>query len=110
MPGDNTNIQYIPLTANSSFMHLSGYLNWNCGDLLKDISLARKTISIPLLDITGTRTSLADSQYFYYTNVGTGVSVSPIELGGYFMIDLYDPQGCDTLTTGISTITAFVDY
>jgi len=118
IPGDN-NALYVPLTANSSFMHLSGYLNWNCGDLLKDVTIVdgipisnlnQKTISIPLLDITGTRSSLADSQYFYYTNVGSGVSVSPIPDGGYFMVDLYDLQGCDTLTTGISTITAFVDY
>jgi len=110
IPGDTTSITYVPLTANSSFVYLSGYLNWNCGDLLKDITLSQKTISIPLLDITGTRTSLADSQYFYYTNVGSGVSNSRLPLGGYFMVDLYDSQGCDTLTTGISTITAFVDY
>jgi len=119
LPGDTTSHDYVPLTANSAFMHLTGYLNWNCGDLNKDITiedgipisnLAEKTVSIPLLDITGTRSSLADSQYFYHTNVGSGVSVSQIPLGGYFMVDIYDPQGCDTLTTGISTITAFVDY
>ena len=105
--GDNT---YIPLTANSSFVHLTGYLNWNAGDLLKDTDFAQKTISIPLIDITGTRASLADSSYFYYTNVGTGVSVSQIPIGGYFMVDLYEPKSCNTVTTGISTITAFVDY
>jgi len=112
MPGNDsiTDTQYVPLTANSAFMHLTGYLNWNAGDLLKDVELAQKTISIPLIDITGTRTSLADSSYFYYTNVGTGVSVSQIPLGGYFMVDLYEPKSCNTLTTGISTITAFVDY
>ena len=70
----------------------------------------QKTISIPLIDITGTRASLADSSYFYYTNVGAGVSVSQIPHGGYFMVDLYEPESCNTLTTGISTITAFVDY
>jgi len=105
--GDTT---YVPLTANSAFMHLTGYLNWNAGDLIKDVELAQKTISIPLIDITGTRASLADSSYFYYTNVGSGVSVSQIPLGGYFMVDLYEPKSCNTLTTGISTITAFVDY
>jgi|7_EtaG_2_1085326.scaffolds.fasta_scaffold00680_10 hypothetical protein len=105
--GDTT---YIPLTANSAFMHLTGYLNWNGGDLIKDVNLSKKTISIPLIDITGTRASLADSSYFYYTNVGTGVSVSQIPLGGYFMVDLYEPKSCNTITTGISTITAFVDY
>ena len=109
IPGD-TGALYVPLTANSSFVHLTGYLNWNAGDLLKDVELAEKTISIPLIDITGTRASLADSSYFYYTNVGSGVSVSQIPHGGYFMVDLYEPQSCNTVTTGISTITAFVDY
>ena len=105
--GDTT---YVPLTANSAFIHLTGYLNWNAGDLLKGVELHQKTISIPLIDITGTRASLADSSYFYYTNVGSGVSVSQIPHGGYFMVDLYEPTSCNTLTTGISTITAFVDY
>ena len=101
---------YVPLTANSAFMHLTGYVNWNPGDLLKDKDLHEKIISIPLLDITGTRASLADSQYYYFTNVGTGVSVSQLPIGGYFMVDVYDPQSCNTITTGVSTITAFVDY
>jgi len=101
---------YVPLTANSSFMHLTGYINWNPGDFIKDIDLAEKVISVPLLDITGTRSSLADAQYFYFTNVGTGVSVSQLPVGGYFMVDVFDPQSCNTISTGISTITAFVDY
>jgi len=109
-PANPDEALYVPLTANSSFVHLTGYLNWNAGDLLKDTDLAKKIISIPLLDITGTRTSLADSQYYYFTNVGTGVSVSQLPIGGYFMVDVYDPQSCNTITTGISTITAFVDY
>ena len=110
IPGNPNGTDYIPLTANSSFMHLSGYINWNCGDLLKDVTLATKTITVPLLDITSTRASLADSQYYYYTNVGTGVSVSQLPLGGYFMVDLFDTTSCNTVTTTISTITAFVDY
>jgi len=112
MPGNDsiTDTQYVPLTANSAFMHLTGYVNWNPGDLLKDKDLHEKIISIPLLDITGTRASLADSQYYYFTNVGTGVSVSQLPIGGYFMVDVYDPQSCNTITTGVSTITAFVDY
>jgi len=104
IPGGTSN--YIPLTANASFVHLSGYLNWNCGDLLKDITLAQKAITIPLLDIVGTRATLAD---YYFTNVGVGVSVSPVS-GGYFMVDLFEPASCNTITTLISTITAFVDY
>ena len=35
-PG-NLDLFYIPLTANSCFVHLSGYLHWVCGDLEKDI-------------------------------------------------------------------------
>ena len=109
-PGNPSDTLYVPLTANSAFVHLTGYLNWNAGDFIKDTDLSKKIISIPLLDITGTRSSLADSQYFYFTNVGTGVSVSQLPIGGYFMVDVYDPQSCNTMTTGISTITAFVDY
>ena len=30
--------------------------------------------------------------------------------GGYFLLDLYDVDGCDTVTTTTSTITAFVNY
>ena len=102
----NMSTLYVPLTANSSFMHLSGYLNWNCGDLFKDVNLSKKTITVPLIDIAGTRDTLAD---YFFTNVGLGVSVSPVS-GGYFMVDLFEPQTCNTLTTLISTITAFVDY
>jgi len=105
-PGDDSDTLYVPLTANSSFIHTSGYLNWNCGDLLKDVDLSKKIITIPLIDIIGTRDALSD---YFFTNVGVGVSVSPIS-GGYFMVDIYEPQSCNTLTTLISTITAFVDY
>jgi len=100
---------YVPLTANSGFIHLSGYLNWNCGDLLKDVELSTQTITVPLLDIRGTRTNLAD---YYFTNVNTGVGTSMVGLvsGGYFMVDLYDITSCDTITTPTSTLTAFVNY
>ena len=104
-----TELFYVPLTANSSFIHLSGTLNWNCGDIIKDIDLTTKTITIPLIDITGTKTSLTD---YYFTNVNTGVGTSMTGLasGGYFYLDLYDVTGCDSLTTTTSTITAFVNY
>ena len=100
---------YIPLTANSGFLHLSGYLNWNCGDLLKDADLSDKSISIPLTDITGVKTDLVD---YYFTNVNTGAGTSATGLvsGGYFLVDIYDPIGCDTITTTTSTVTAFVNY
>ena len=82
---------YIPLTANSGFIHLSGYLNWNCGDLLKDVNLSDKYISIPLTDITGVKTDLVD---YYFTNVNTGAGTSATGLvsGGYFLVDIYDPS------------------
>jgi len=90
-------------------MHLSGFLTWNCGDLLKDVDLSTKTITIPLVDIVGTRVSLGD---YYFTNVNTGVGTSIMGLasGGYFYVDLYDVSGCDSITTQTSTITAFVNY
>ena len=106
---NNPSLFYIPLTANSGFMHLSGFLTWNCGDLLKDIDLSTKTITIPLIDIVGTRVSLGD---YYFTNVNTGVGTSVMGLasGGYFYVDLYNVSGCDSITTTTSTITAFVNY
>ena len=106
---NNPSLFYIPLTANSGFMHLSGFLTWNCGDLLKDVDLSTKTITIPLVDIVGTRVSLGD---YYFTNVNTGVGTSVMGLasGGYFYVDLYDISGCDSITTQTSTITAFVNY
>tara|TARA_R110002012_G_scaffold179504_2_gene345162 strand:+ start:92 stop:1180 length:1089 start_codon:yes stop_codon:yes gene_type:complete len=106
---NNPDLFYIPLTANSSFVHLSGFLSWGCGDIIKDIDLTTKTITIPLIDITGTKTSLTD---YYFTNVGVGVGTSMTGLasGGYFYLDLYDVTGCDSITTTTSTITAFVNY
>jgi len=107
---NNPALFYIPLTANSGFTHLSGFLTWNCGDLLKDIDLSTKTITIPLIDITGTRTNLTD---YYFTNVNAGVGTSTTAVsggGGYFYVDLYDITGCDDITTITSTITAFVNY
>jgi hypothetical protein len=108
---NNPSLFYIPLTANSGFVHLSGFLTWNCNDLLKDIDLSTKTITIPLLDITGTKTTFSLSNY-YFTNVncGVGTSVTGLVSGGYFYVDLYDVTGCDNLTTTTSTITAFVNY
>ena len=106
----NPEIFYIPLTANSSFFHLSGFLSWNCGDILKDIDLSTKTITIPLVDIVGVRTlrPLAD---YYFSNIGVGCGTEPMQTaGGYFYVDLYDVAGCDSLTTTTSTITAFVNY
>lgn len=107
----NPEVFYIPLTANSGFMHLSGMMTWNCGDLLKDVDLSTKTITIPLIDIIGTKTDLID---FYFTsyNVGTGTydSNTAVPDGGYFFVDLYDVEGCDTVTTTTSTLTAFVNF
>ena len=106
---NNPALFYIPLTANSGFAHLSGFITWNCGDFIKDIDLSTKTITIPLIDIVGTRVSLGD---YYFTNVNTGVGTSMTGLasGGYFYVDLYDINGCDTLTTQTSTLTAYVNY
>ena len=106
---NNPALFYIPLTANSGFAHLSGFITWNCGDFIKDIDLTTKTITIPLIDIVGTRVSLGD---YYFTNVNTGfgTSIHGLASGGYFYVDLYDINGCDSLTTETSTITAFVNY
>jgi len=106
---NNPDVFYIPLTANSSFAHISGFLTWNCGDILKDLDLTTKTITIPLIDIVGTKISLGD---YYFTNVNTGVgtSVTGLASGGYFYVDLYDIQGCDSISTTHSTLTAFVNY
>jgi len=106
---NNPALFYIPLTANSGFAHLSGFLSWNCGDFIKDIDLSTKTITIPLTDIVGTRVSLGD---YYFTNVNTGVGTSVMGLasGGYFYVDLYDIAGCDNIAATTSTITAFVNY
>ena len=108
---NNPTLFYVPLTANSGFAHLSGFLTWNCNDLLKDIDLSTKTITIPLLDITGTRTDFTLSNY-YFTNVscGIGTSLTGLASGGYFYVDLYDITGCDSITTTTSTITTFVNY
>ena len=110
-PGNN-DLFYIPLSANSGFVHLSGFVHWNCGDLSKDIDLASQIISIPLIDIVGTRTNLADSNYYYFTNVNTGcgTAVSRFVKGGYFFVDVFDESSCDSITTTTSTITAFVNY
>ena len=108
---NNPTLFYIPLTANSGFAHLSGFLTWNCNDLLKDIDLSTKTITIPLLDITGTKTNFTLSNYYFTNvNVGIGTSMTGLASGGYFYVDLYDVAGCDSLTTTTSTITAFVNY
>jgi len=108
---NNPTLFYIPLTANSGFTHLSGFLSWNCNDLLKDIDLSTKTITIPLLDITGTRTTFNLSNYYFTNvNVGVGTSMTGLASGGYFYVDLYDVTGCDSITTTTSTITAFVNY
>lgn len=108
---NNPTLFYIPLTANSGFTHLSGFLTWNCSDLLKDIDLSTKTITIPLLDITGTRTTFNLSNYYFTNvNVGVGTSMTGLASGGYFYVDLYDVTGCDNITTTTSTITAFVNY
>ena len=106
---NNPALFYIPLTANTAFTHLSGFVTWNCGDFIKDIDLSTKTITIPLIDIVGTRVSLGD---YYFTNVNTGfgTSVTGLASGGYFYVDLYDIEGCDSLTTQTSTLTAFVNY
>ena len=108
---NNPSLFYIPLTANSGFAHLSGFLTWNCNDLLKDIDLSIKTITIPLIDITGTKTHWSISNYYFTNvNVGVGTSVTGFASGGYFYVDLYDITGCDSITTTTSTITAFVNY
>ena len=108
---NNPTLFYIPLTANSGFVHLSGFLTWNCNDLLKDIDLSTKTITVPLLDITGTKTTFNLSNYYFTNvNVGVGTSMTGLTSGGYFYVDLYDVTGCDTLSTTTSTITAFVNY
>ena len=108
---NNPTLFYIPLTANSGFVHLSGFLTWNCNELLKDIDLSTKTITVPLLDITGTKTTFNLSNYYFTNvNVGVGTSMTGLTSGGYFYVDLYDVTGCDTLSTTTSTITAFVNY
>ena len=108
---NNPTLFYIPLTANSGFAHLSGFLTWNCNDLLKDIDLSTKTITVPLIDITGTRTTFNLSNYYFTNvNVGVGTSMTGLTSGGYFYVDLYDITGCDSITTTTSTITAFVNY
>ena len=108
---NNPTLFYIPLTANSGFVHLSGFLTWNCNDLLKDIDLSTKTITIPLIDIIGTKTTFNLSNYYFTNvNVGVGTSTTGLVSGGYFYVDLYDVTGCDSITTTTSTITAFVNY
>ena len=108
LPG-STSTFYIPLTANSGFLHLSGFLNWNCGDLQKDTSLSTQTLTIPLMDIKGTRINLAD-YYFSNVNSGVGTSATGLVSGGYFYVDIFDITSCDSVTTTTSTITAFVNY
>ena len=105
---------YVPLTANTGFVHLSGFVNWNCNDLIKDVSLQKQTINIPLVDIKGTRTNLADYTIQYYFQaggaVGIGASESTPISSGYFYVDLFDVNACDSVTTRTNTITAFVNY
>ena len=43
---NNPTLFYIPLTANSGFTHLSGFLTWNCNDLLKDIDTVLNKYSL----------------------------------------------------------------
>ena len=104
----NPELFYIPLAPTSAFFHMSGALTWTCGDLLKDLDLSTKTITIPLVDIKGTRTNLTD---YYFTHFVPGVGTSTQTLSaGNFYVDLYDVSSFDTVTTTTSTITAFVNY
>ena len=78
---------------------------------LRHLDLSTKTITIPLIDITGTKTNFTLSNYYFTNvNVGVGTSMTGLASGGYFYVDLYDVTGCDSITTATSTITAFVNY
>ena len=79
--------------------------------LQRNMYLKNKVISIPLADITGTRDTLHDYNYYFTNvNVGAGATATSQVSGGYFMVDLYDITACDTITTTVSTLTAFVNY
>ena len=73
------------------------------------MAIEDEIINISDIDIVGTRVSLGD-YYFTNVNTGCGTSITGLASGGYFYVDLYDINGCDTLTTQTSTITAFVNY
>lgn len=93
-----------PALPNSQFIHVTGFLNFHP---LEETRV--KDINIPLVDILGA--SLKPGIEFKIENVSTGVgtSLQPLS-GGYFFVDLFDVDGCETVTVGTSTLTAYITY
>lgn len=93
-----------PAIPNSQFIHVSGFLDFYPTDVTRV-----KNINVPLLDIKGS--NLKPNVVYQLENVATGIGTSLTPLsGGYFFIDLYDIDGCETVTLGTSTLTAYITY
>ena len=93
-----------PAAPNSQFIHVTGFLNFHPmeGTRVKDIN-------VPLIDIHGA--NLKPGVSYKLENVSTGVGTSLSTLNrGYFFVDLFDVDGCETVTLGTSTLTAYITY
>ena len=95
---------FIPALPNTQFIHVTGYLNW-----YPDEVTTVKNISIPLIDVYGS--DLTPGQDIYFENVCTGIGTCLMPVSaGYFYVDLYDLEGCETVNIATSTLTAYITY
>lgn len=93
-----------PALPNSQFIHVTGFLNFHP---LEDTRV--KDINVPLVDIEGSNLKPGVTYKIENVSTGIGTSLSPLT-GGYFFVDLYDVDGCETVTLGTSTLTAYITY
>lgn len=95
---------FIPAIPNTQFVHVTGCIGWFPGETTRV-----KDISVPLIDVYGANLSTAAENYFENVTTGVGTSIMPVS-GGYFYIDLYDLEGCETINIATSTLTAYITY
>ena len=95
---------FIPAIPNTQFVHVTGYLNWH-----PDEVTTVKNISVPLIDVYGTDLTAGTNIYFENVTTGVGTSLMPVS-AGYFFVDLYDLEGCETVNIATSTLTAYITY
>ena len=93
-----------PALPNSQFIHVTGFLDFNPN---QDTRV--KDICIPLVDVKGSNLKPGVTHKLEDVSTGVGTGLSALS-GGYFFIDLYDIDGCETVTLGTSTLTAYITY
>jgi hypothetical protein len=105
--------QYVNAIPNSTFMHVSGDISWDCNDDLN------KLISVPIIDLRGADTSIDPASIYIdlYNNTGVGTVGSGSDnttltavSGNYFFVDLLNVSSCDNLTSEITTVSVFINY